>query len=99
MKPHAPTSRYADLTSDTFDRLLREVINDDNASSCDVLSIEGVYEILSEHYNKEVLERYEQEHVCEECGNFIPPSLPSGQSSLHMSSCSLHPTSEKGIES
>lgn len=45
------------ITYDEFERVLREVINDSNPSACDVLQIPGVYEILSEHYNNEVLER------------------------------------------
>jgi hypothetical protein len=52
--------RYAGLDSETFDRILRETVNDNNPSACDVLQIPGVYEILSEHYNNDVLDRWEQ---------------------------------------
>jgi hypothetical protein len=47
------------MTTEDFDRTLREVINDSNPSACNILDIPGVYEILSEHYNNEVLERYD----------------------------------------
>lgn len=55
------TSRYAKLDTETFDRLLREVINADNPSACDVLNVPGVYEILSDHYNNDVLSAYREE--------------------------------------
>lgn len=41
-----------------FDRILQEIIVEDASS---LLSIPGVYEILSEHYNNEVLKRIEDE--------------------------------------
>lgn len=49
------------INTDTFDRLLREVINDSNPSACDVLHIPGVYEVLAEHYNNDVLDRWTDE--------------------------------------
>lgn len=55
--------RYAKLDSDTFDRILADVINEQNPRPADVLSIPGVYEILSEHYNNDVLSAYDDEQA------------------------------------
>lgn len=49
------------ITTDDFDRLLVQVIDDDNGSPSDLLSVPGVYEILSEHYNNAVLEEFQRE--------------------------------------
>jgi hypothetical protein len=83
--------KYSSLHPDTFDRILREVINDSNPITSDVLAIPGVYEILVEHYNNEVLETWEREHACDECDAFIPPDLPSEINTWHDPSCSLYP--------
>lgn len=55
--------KYAKMTQDDFDRLLAEVIDNDNPKPSSVLSIAGVYEVLSEHYNNEVLEAWELEQA------------------------------------
>lgn len=44
---------YSKMIQDDFDRLLAEII-DESPASC-LLSIPGVYELLSEHYNNDVL--------------------------------------------
>jgi hypothetical protein len=59
MKTTKTKPPHATMTTEDFDRTLREVINDSNPSACNILDIPGVYEILSEHYNNEVLERYD----------------------------------------
>ena len=56
-------NKYAALDSDTFDRILRETINDSHASASEVLQVPGVYELLSEYYNNEVLDRWEEEQA------------------------------------
>jgi len=46
------------LTDAEFDRRLQEKVVRDAAQ---LLSIPGIYEAVSEHYNNEILEEYEQE--------------------------------------
>jgi len=47
------------MTHDDFDRILRDIVDQSPASY--LLDVEGVYEIASEEYNDEVLERWEEE--------------------------------------
>ena len=56
-------NKYAGLDAETFDRLLREVIDGDNCTASQILMVPGVYEVLSEYYNNEVLERWELEQA------------------------------------
>ena len=81
-----PKDRYAPLDDETFDRILWEAINDSNPTTSDVLQIPGVYEILKEHYNNEVLERWEEEHTCDECGAIMGDPTQVGRE--HESDCS-----------
>ena len=53
-KPHKK------ISTEDFDRLLFEIVGEDSASN--LLGIPGVYEIVAEHYNNEVLEAYDLEH-------------------------------------
>lgn len=46
------------ITTKDFDRLLASVIDNDIFS---LLSIPGVYQVLSEHYNSDVLAAWETE--------------------------------------
>lgn len=46
-----------DVTQELFDDMLFKVIDEENASA--LLSIPGVYELVSEEYNNEVLKRLE----------------------------------------
>lgn len=46
---------YASITHDEFMTALHQVLADRSAN--DLLGIEGVYEILSEHFNNEVVEQ------------------------------------------
>ena len=50
---------YKDMTNEDFDRILSDIINDDTASN--LLTIPGIYEILAEHYNNEVLDAWTEE--------------------------------------
>ncbi|MCK9597884.1 MAG: hypothetical protein M0R06_02515 [Sphaerochaeta sp.] len=46
------------ITNDEFDKILAEVLDENRASS--LLSVPGIYEILSEEFNNEVLCRWEE---------------------------------------
>lgn len=52
---------YSNLTDEKFDELLAQIIDDDNPRASMLLSIPGVYDILKEEYNNDVLDRYENE--------------------------------------
>jgi hypothetical protein len=49
----------SDISQERFDQLLAEIMDESVASA--LLSIPGVYEAVSEHFNNDVLDRYEQE--------------------------------------
>lgn len=53
------TDRYAALDSQTFDRILHSIVTEAGAHT--LISIPGIYEVLSEHYNNQVLEEWEAE--------------------------------------
>lgn len=46
------------MTDEDFDEGLQQIINE-NCCAEDLLKIPGIYEILSEHFNNEILERWE----------------------------------------
>lgn len=46
-----------DMTNQEFEEILMEIMNEGPASS--LLTIPGVYECVSEYFNNEVLERWE----------------------------------------
>jgi len=50
---------YSKMTTDEFDENLKDILEED-VSTGELLSIPGIYEILSEHYNNETLERWAQ---------------------------------------
>jgi hypothetical protein len=50
-----------DVTQELFDDMLFKVIDEENASS--LLAIPGVYELVSEEYNNEVLRRLEEINI------------------------------------
>ncbi|MBW1953532.1 MAG: hypothetical protein JRI66_10685 [Deltaproteobacteria bacterium] len=52
------------ITSEEFNNILVEIIGETDPIV--LLRIPGVYEILSEHFNNEVLERWEQENLIDE---------------------------------
>ena len=51
-------SKYDEMTDTDFDRILAQLIIE-NAST--LLTIPGVYEATSEHFNNEILDRWEKE--------------------------------------
>ena len=50
---------YAKLTNDEFGRYLSDIIDESPASH--LLSIPGIYEILAEEFNNEILTRWESD--------------------------------------
>lgn len=50
---------YADMSTDDFDRILKELLRAMSAEQ--LLDIPGIYEIVSEEYKNEVLDRWEAE--------------------------------------
>lgn len=57
---------YDDLTDEVFDNLLKEIIDQDNVKPSQLLNIPGIYEILREEYNNDVLEKWEQNNETQE---------------------------------
>src|SRR5690554_3017668 len=51
---------YTLLTDDEFDNRLAEKL--DEMPGCAILTIDGVYEHIKEHFNNEVLEEWEQDN-------------------------------------
>ena len=56
---------YSQMTDEEFDLELSEIINED-CVAYDLLQIPGIYEILSEHFHNEVLDRWEQKRQDDE---------------------------------
>jgi len=52
-------SNYDEMTNNDFDRILVGILEESLAS--ELISIPGVYEAVSEFYNNEVLERWDEE--------------------------------------
>jgi len=50
---------YSKMTQEDFDNCLRKLLENDHAS--ELLNIPGIYEIVSEHYNNEVLDAWAKE--------------------------------------
>ena len=81
---------YDKMTQGEFDSLLEEVINEDLVGRQDtvvaerLLSIPGIYEVLSEHFNNTVLElwksRQDEEEMDEdELRQSRQPEVPDGR--------------------
>lgn len=51
---------YSKMTDDEFNGILKEIV--DGMSGAEILAIAGVYEVLREELNNEVLERWAGEH-------------------------------------
>ncbi|MCP4156670.1 MAG: hypothetical protein GY757_53650 [bacterium] len=47
---------YKDMTQEEFDQILIDLLDDAPASH--LLTIPGIYEILAEHYNNEILDAW-----------------------------------------
>jgi len=54
-------NKYKDLTQEKFDDLLMELIGHKTVSS--IISLQGIYEILSEEYNNDVLTLWEEKQI------------------------------------
>ena len=54
--------RKPEISNEDFDRILSEIINEDLTAK-DILAIPGIYEILSEYYNNDIIGRYESEDI------------------------------------
>jgi len=52
--------RYAKMTDDDFDRILAQIL--DEMTGEQLLQVPGAYEAFSEHFNNEVLEKWEEAH-------------------------------------
>ena len=69
----------SDISDENFYELLGDILSEMNV--CQLIDIPGIYEILSEYFNNEVLERYENEKdrkcllydICGEHGELLPP--------------------------
>ena len=55
------SNKYAAMTDDDFDRILVELVGSESGTA--LLLIPGIYEILSEYFNNEVLDRWEVEQA------------------------------------
>ena len=51
---------YSKMTTQEFDDILSDVVDEEPAST--LLSIGGIYEILAEHFNNEVLRLWKEKH-------------------------------------
>lgn len=51
-------SKYDKMTNGDFDRILTDIVKEEGGN---ILSVPGVYEVLSEYFNNEVLDRWEEE--------------------------------------
>lgn len=56
-------NHYAKMTQDEFNRLLADVIDEENPKASDLLMIGGIFEVLSERYNNAVLEKWDAEQA------------------------------------
>jgi len=57
------SNKYAALTNEKFDEILRQLVIE-NAPN--LLTIPGVYEAVSEHFNNEILEIWENEQAADQ---------------------------------
>lgn len=52
--------KYANLTQDQFDGILEGIV--DGMTAAQILAVAGVYEVLSEALNEDILDRWEEDH-------------------------------------
>lgn len=58
------TMNYDKITQEEFDEKLKEIINDEYETfPANILTIPGIYEILSEHFNNAVLAKWETDQI------------------------------------
>ena len=53
--------RYAKMTDADFDRILTDIVNSHTGEQL-IKGVPGAYEVFSEHFNNEVLEKWEEEN-------------------------------------
>jgi chromosomal replication initiation ATPase DnaA len=54
------TNKYDKMTQQEFDDILADIMDEEIASN--LLTIPGIYEIVAEYYNNDVLDKWEEEH-------------------------------------
>ena len=54
---------YSKMTQEDFDRILEQILKKMYASQ--LLDIPGIYKVVSEHFNNEVLDRWKEETTSE----------------------------------
>ena len=52
--------RYDKMTNDDFLRILSDIVKEEGA---ELLTVPGVYDVVAEWFNNEVLDRWEQEQA------------------------------------
>lgn len=52
-------NKYDKMTQEDFDRILEEILSDYKGNQ--LLLIPGIYEVVSEHFNNDVLRQWEEE--------------------------------------
>ena len=55
--------RYDKMTNDDFLRILSDIVKEEGA---ELLTVPGVYDVVAEWFNNEVLDRWEQEQADKE---------------------------------
>ena len=53
------SDRYEKMTDEDFYRILEDILNEMSGDS--ILVIPGLYEVLAEYFNNEILDRWEDE--------------------------------------
>lgn len=54
---------YSSMTHEEFTEILEDLVHENSGT---LLLIPGVYEVLSEHFNNEILERWARKHGLDE---------------------------------
>lgn len=49
------------MTNEDFDRLLRDLVDRHNTKASELLSVPGIYEILSEEYINDIIDAFTEE--------------------------------------
>lgn len=57
-------NQYADLSTEDFDRILVDILCGMSAEQ--IIAIPGVYEVLSEYLNNEVLDQWREEREADQ---------------------------------
>jgi uncharacterized membrane protein len=56
-------NNYSKMTQEEYDEILAELIDDTTEKASYLLTVPGIYEILSEEYNNWVLETWENRNM------------------------------------